>query len=734
MILSGGTTTLGIYDFKAGLDKEASSVNSANGETQQQINDYIGATWYARVGGYHKSELARLINGDIVKSGVNVNTTNPNIDMSQWLDVNIDVVGSIADLSKVPVRNGKIIYVKSYHEGLNKGGGYRTYVASQSDVNDGFLCINGWMLNVVNETVTPEQAGAYGDEVSDDRTPLQKAIDSKYVVQLAKETIYTISNALLVYSFTKIVGAGVHSSVIRKVGTRSDTGFGMSYDGLYSYEIDAILITKDYVYSLRLDDFSIDRSNAVANPLGYRLYNDATSGGSINVPSGYGLFSNALAKSKIGNFESFGSEYPIYVVDSWLNSWTNVHADGCQNWTILTGTSNTFIDCWATNSQGGVISGKEYCAYYIKGYYHNLVTVAADHCGQDGAPLKSLYYFEGGDFTVGALGSETTHAKKLITIRGNGTSVNISSIFSIGVNNKYRTSVGKTEGLFSVSDLGYLRLNTGTVTVTEVADISTKQCFADLTVAARLDVGALKLNDKITGTNDESSNQVYKDSGSSFYLNSGDTVIYNPADTSTAFYGSTTYSGNDAYQNAVKRLQIGFSSGATETARINFKCNASQYTDASIEVVSEEGTTSADYTNSMMNYAAFRHIFYGNVSMPTAYGSTTASAANMVINSDGSIQRSSSSLKYKANVENVPTSLALDVVAKLRPVTFTSTVDEDKTTRHYGFIAEEVAEVDSKLCFFNGSEVEGVQYDRIVPILVKHIQDLESRLKKLEDN
>lgn len=67
MIVSGGTTTLGVYDFKAGLDEF--------GKT-----DY----WVSKVSGYPINQRVMLDNGDIVRNNVEGNTNNPNSDMTGW--------------------------------------------------------------------------------------------------------------------------------------------------------------------------------------------------------------------------------------------------------------------------------------------------------------------------------------------------------------------------------------------------------------------------------------------------------------------------------------------------------------------------------------------------------------------------------------------------------------------------------------------------------------------------
>jgi hypothetical protein len=126
------------------------------------------------------------------------------------------------------------------------------------------------------------------------------------------------------------------------------------------------------------------------------------------------------------------------------------------------------------------------------------------------------------------------------------------------------------------------------------------------------------------------------------------------------------------------------------------------------------------------------------------YNNTTATAANTVVTSLGVLQRSTSSIKYKTNVETLQDFYA-DAVLDIRPVWYQSTCKADNPEwGHWGFIAEEVAQVDPRLCFFKEEEdgtlePESVQYDRFVPHLLnlikrqqKAIQTLEAKVAALE--
>lgn len=109
---------------------DASFVVSASGETQQEINDYIGADWRVKAGGYDTGDRVRLLNGDIVKSLVDNNTSNPNEDMTGWLSTESSLIAeSIADLMRLPTSTDKPVDVVSYHQGKGLGGGKYQYIS-----------------------------------------------------------------------------------------------------------------------------------------------------------------------------------------------------------------------------------------------------------------------------------------------------------------------------------------------------------------------------------------------------------------------------------------------------------------------------------------------------------------------------------------------------------------------------------------------------------------------------
>lgn len=127
----------------------------------------------------------------------------------------------------------------------------------------------------------------------------------------------------------------------------------------------------------------------------------------------------------------------------------------------------------------------------------------------------------------------------------------------------------------------------------------------------------------------------------------------------------------------------------------------------------------------------------GYITMPGVYSNTSASAANVFVDSSGNLMRSTSSLRYKTEIKEVDQEDAIRLL-ELTPITYASTCEADnKTDRHYGFIAEELNLIDPVLVNFktlkDGTKVpDGVQYERVVVGLLKLVQDLTKRVAQLE--
>ena len=179
------------------LETNEFATGGANGNMNEQakslaarselLKKYAALPYESKTGGYALNERVQLATGDIVRSTIASNVNNPNENMTGWVNTsnNISIVKTIDDLIAINnPKDGDVVYVKGYYVATNfalaqpyRGGGQRIYVDSRKNENDGFLCTNGWVLQVENNTVSLEQAGAKGDLVQDDAPFIRTAIE-----------------------------------------------------------------------------------------------------------------------------------------------------------------------------------------------------------------------------------------------------------------------------------------------------------------------------------------------------------------------------------------------------------------------------------------------------------------------------------------------------------------------------------------------------------------------------
>lgn len=138
-------------------------------------------------------------------------------------------------------------------------------------------------------------------------------------------------------------------------------------------------------------------------------------------------------------------------------------------------------------------------------------------------------------------------------------------------------------------------------------------------------------------------------------------------------------------------------------------------------------------------------------SQPT-YDNLAAGSA-VVVTSTGLIRRTSSSIKYKKDVEDLDPTLATNAINGLRPVWYRSKNaegDDKEIWSHLGLIAEEVHEVEPRLVRYRTAEViynedgstetreletpepEDVDYARLSVLLLAKVKELEARIAELE--
>jgi hypothetical protein len=153
-------------------------------------------------------------------------------------------------------------------------------------------------------------------------------------------------------------------------------------------------------------------------------------------------------------------------------------------------------------------------------------------------------------------------------------------------------------------------------------------------------------------------------------------------------------------------------------------------------MVVQAGTTSADTSflvrnqPSGVNYLRVRGD--GVLFSPPTWTNAYASTANVIVGSDGSFGRNTSSLKYKKNVENY--TRGLSDVLKLRAVLYESKNPSEEGMSFTGFIAEEVEELGFTefVEYAEDGKPDALRYPHFTALLVKAIQEQQAQIEELK--
>jgi hypothetical protein len=178
-------------------------------------------------------------------------------------------------------------------------------------------------------------------------------------------------------------------------------------------------------------------------------------------------------------------------------------------------------------------------------------------------------------------------------------------------------------------------------------------------------------------------------------------------------------------------------SAATERMRITDGGNVSigTTTNSAQRLFSRGATTTdAGYTLYCDNSAGTVLFFARNdgaintgLAALSPYNLTTGDAANLTVGSDGFLRRSTSSLKYKADIQDATHGLA-EVMA-LRPVTYKGKSETDGDTVFGGLIAEEVhaAGLTEFVQYAGDGSPDALAYGNMVSLCIKAIQELSAK-------
>jgi hypothetical protein len=105
----------------------------------------------------------------------------------------------------------------------------------------------------------------------------------------------------------------------------------------------------------------------------------------------------------------------------------------------------------------------------------------------------------------------------------------------------------------------------------------------------------------------------------------------------------------------------------------------------------------------------------------------------MVVGADGTLYRSTSSLKYKTDIVNYNKGLA--EVLKMRPVYYKSINEKEKDLTFAGLIAEEIEELELTefVQYAKDGTPDALAYSNMVALLVKAIQEQQVQIQELKN-
>jgi hypothetical protein len=301
----------------------------------------------------------------------------------------------------------------------------------------------------------------------------------------------------------------------------------------------------------------------------------------------------------------------------------------------------------------------------------------------------------------------------------------------------------------TIDSVGNVGLGTGGDATPEgVAGASAKQ----LTVKATASYAQINMFSR-TSTSDGSAINLSKSRGDAVnnftIVTAGDTVgsISFRGATGTQFSPCATIAGvSDSTPSSTSmpgRLVFSTTpSGAlasTERMRIDSSGNVGIGTNSSTHrlIVRGSDSTSGNFAIRTENSAAAITFsvrndgyFVTGAGANSPYNLTTATAANCNIDTDGALRRSTSSLRYKTDVQNY--TRGLDDVNALRPVFYKG--KNDGSVQFAGLIAEEVhaAGLTEFVAYNSENEPDSLYYGNMVALAFKAIQELNAKVEALE--
>jgi hypothetical protein len=198
-----------------------------------------------------------------------------------------------------------------------------------------------------------------------------------------------------------------------------------------------------------------------------------------------------------------------------------------------------------------------------------------------------------------------------------------------------------------------------------------------------------------------------------------------------------TSGGNVGINSSTINERLVVTQTTNNSSSVGFYTNAS--TGTSYGPLIQAGTNSSDAAFRILNQGGSTSYFQvrgdGLSFMPPLISSfTTGSAANMFVSAgDGAIYRSTSSIKYKKNVEDYDKGLT--EIMQMRPVFYEGISESDEGKIFAGLIAEEVHDLGLTefVQYAEDGSPDSLAYQNMVALLIKSIQELKTEIDSLKN-
>jgi hypothetical protein len=186
--------------------------------------------------------------------------------------------------------------------------------------------------------------------------------------------------------------------------------------------------------------------------------------------------------------------------------------------------------------------------------------------------------------------------------------------------------------------------------------------------------------------------------------------------------------GYETDDGAVLPTGSGLGLGATNTTANSYSQILSLSgidTNGAHQISTLQATPSGGLNFGVANGGNFFGFYNGPVALNTLAASTSSAAClnSTTWNGLDLIAACTSLRKYKGNIKRLRPSLA--EVMQLEPVSY---VSKTNGNAEIGFVAEDIEKVDKRLSTYHQGELIGVQYDHMVALLTKAVQEQQAQI------